>query len=457
MGGLAVLAKQLGYEVTGSDVNVYPPMSTQLTEAGITLMSGYTSANLSDEPDLIVVGNAISRGNPEIEAVLDKGLAYTSGPQWLYEHVLKDRWVLAVSGTHGKTTTSAMLAWILDQAGMNPGFLIGGVPKNFGISARIGGGKYFVIEADEYDTAFFDKRSKFVHYRPKTAILNNLEFDHADIFPDIDAIKLQFHHLIRMVPSSGLLIAPGSDTQLADVLDMGCWTPIETISSEPNDIESDWLAISENTASSQFKVRLHGIDKGSVQWQLIGEHNVSNGLAAIAAAHHVGIQPEEAIGSLSRFENVKRRMEIQSETNGVIIYDDFAHHPTAIQKTLEGLRGKVGDSRIVAIVEPRSNTMRLGFHQDTLGQSLAAADTAIIYKPQNVSWSIEKLAEQYSNLVILDSIDEIIDRIAQMAMPGDSLVFMSNGGFSGIHKKVEEQLKCLSAVKERSGADCRKE
>ena len=452
-----MLAKRLGYEVTGSDENVYPPMSTQLIEAGITLMSGYTPNNLSSEPDLVVVGNTVSRGNPEIEAVLDKGLAYTSGPQWLYEHVLKNRWVLAVAGTHGKTTTSAMLAWILDQADMNPGFLIGGVPKNFGISARLGGGKYFVVEADEYDTAFFDKRSKFVHYRSKTTILNNLEFDHADIFPNIDAIKLQFHHLVRIIPSSGLLIAPKNDSQLASVLEMGCWTPVETISSEPNDIESDWLAISENAASSQFKVRLHGTDIGSVQWRLTGDHNVSNALAAIAAAHHVGVDPEEAIDSLNRFENVKRRMEIQSRTNGITIYDDFAHHPTAIQKTLEGLRGKVGDSRILAILELRSNTMRQGFHQDSLGQSLAAADIAMIYKPQSVSWNLEKIAEQYSNIAILDSIDAIISRIVQMAMAGDNLVFMSNGGFGGIHKKVEKQLKSLLAVEEPSGVGCLKE
>ncbi len=355
MGSLAVLAKEAGHRVTGSDANVYPPMSTQLEAQGIELTQGYDPAQLDPAPDLVVIGNALSRGNPAVEYVLDQGLPYVSGPQWLAEHVLQGRWVLAVAGTHGKTTTTSMLAWVLEHAGMSPGFLIGGVPQNFGISARLGGTPFFVVEADEYDSAFFDKRSKFVHYRPRTTILNNLEYDHADIFPDLAAIERQFHHLVRTIPSSGLIIHPIAETALVRVLQMGCWTPVQTTGAG-----GQWQARLLAEDGSRFEVRFDGEVQGTVNWELTGQHNVANALATLAAARHVGVVPAMGVAALSEFRSVKRRMEKVAEVRGVTVYDDFAHHPTAIATTLQGLRARVGGERIIAVIEPRSNSMKLG-------------------------------------------------------------------------------------------------
>lgn len=435
MGGLAVLAKRLGHTVTGSDANVYPPMSTQLEAEGIQLMRGYSAENLKSSPDIVVIGNALSRGNEEVEAVLNQGLAYTSGAQWLSEHVLQNRWVLAVAGTHGKTTSSSMLAWILEYAGKTPGFLIGGVPLNFGVSATLGDSKYFVIEADEYDTAFFDKRSKFVHYRPKTCVLNNLEFDHADIFDDLDAIKRQFHHLVRTVPSAGLIIRPENDDGLKDVLNTGCWTPVETLGEGK---QSSWSVADLSAGEGAFNVLYQNTLQGRVNWSLSGQHNVSNALGAIAAANHVGVDPVVAIDALNCFQNVKRRLELRAEINNIRVYDDFAHHPTAIATTLSGLRGKVGDERIIAILEPRSNTMKMGVHQLTLLPSLEKSDQALIYIPEDMGWALDTQA--YANVRVFSSIDELIEAITQLAKQGDHLLFMSNGGFAGIHQSVEDIL-----------------
>ncbi|CAA9890394.1 UDP-N-acetylmuramate:L-alanyl-gamma-D-glutamyl-meso-diaminopimelate ligase [Candidatus Methylobacter favarea] len=437
MGGLAVIARQLGYQVSGSDQNVYPPMSTQLAEQGIQLMEGYKAENLDGNPDLVIIGNALSRGNPEVEAVLNKSLKYVSGPQWLAEHVLQDKWVLAVAGTHGKTTTSSMLSWILEHQGLKPGFLIGGIPLNFGISARLGESEFFVIEADEYDSAFFDKRSKFVHYRPRTAILNNLEFDHADIFPDLDAIKKQFHHLIRTVPGQGLIINPENDANINEVLAMGCWTPVEKTS-----IASDarWNAELINIDGSQFSVMMDAKAQEIVDWPLTGKHNVYNALSAIAAANHIGIRPANAIAALRQFKNVKRRMEVIAVINGVTLYDDFAHHPTAIETTLDGLRKQVGRERIIAIVEPRSNTMRMGVHTETLAKSLANADLAIIYQPQSMGWDLSRLKKYAANIEICQSLDDIIAKLKLEAPYGGHFVLMSNGSFGGIYQRLQDAL-----------------
>lgn len=437
MGGLALIARQLGYQVTGSDQNVYPPMSTQLEEQGIRLMTGYRADNLEGNPDLVIIGNALSRGNPEVEAVLNKGLHYVSGPQWLAEHVLQDKWVLGVAGTHGKTTTTSMLSWILEFQGFNPGFLIGGIPLNFGVSARLGESNFFVIEADEYDSAFFDKRSKFVHYRPRTAILNNLEYDHADIFPDLDAIKKQFHHLVRTVPGEGLIISPDNDDNINDVLNMGCWTPVQHTSVHGT---AGWNAELVKPDGSCFEVRLDGREQGMVDWPLTGQHNVYNALSAVAAAHHVGIRAADAIAALNAFKNVKRRMEVIAEINGVTIYDDFAHHPTAIQTTLDGLRKQVGSERIIAIVEPRSNTMRLGIHIETLAKSLAVADLAIIYQPPALGWDLGQLKNHATNIEIYPTLDDITAKLKAMVRPGDHLVLMSNGSFGGIYRQLPEAL-----------------
>ena len=361
MGSLAVLAKELGHRVTGSDANVYPPMSTQLQAQGIELIQGYDPAQLAPAPDLVVIGNALSRGNPAVEYVLNKGLPYVSGPQWLADHVLQGRWVLAVAGTHGKTSSASMLAWVLEHAGMSPGFLIGGVPQNFGISARLGGTPFFVVEADEYDSAFFDKRSKFVHYRPRTAILNNLEFDHADIFPDLAAIERQFHHLVRTIPGDGLIIHPTTEPALKRVIEMGCWTPVQTTGEG-----GQWQARLLSADGSRFEVSFAGKTAGVVDWQLTGQHNVANALAVLAAARHVGVVAELGIAALCSFINAKRRMEKVAEVNGVTIYDDFAHHPTAIATTLDGLRKRIGSARLIAVIEPRSNSMKLGAHRDGL-------------------------------------------------------------------------------------------
>ncbi len=437
MGGLAVIARQLGHQVSGSDQNVYPPMSTQLQQQGIVLMDGYRAENLDAKPDLVIIGNALSRGNTEVEAVLNRGLRYVSGPQWLAEHVLQDKWVLGVAGTHGKTTTTGMLSWILEHQGFKPGFLIGGIPLNFGISARLGESDFFVIEADEYDSAFFDKRSKFVHYRPRTAILNNLEYDHADIFPDLDAIKKQFHHLVRTVPGEGLIISPECDANINEVLAMGCWTPVAKTS-----INSDaqWNAQLINSDGSRFKVFMDHQLQGSVEWSLTGNHNVYNALSALVAARHIGILPNDAITALGQFKNVKRRMEVIAEINGVTLYDDFAHHPTAIQTTLDGLRKQVGQQRIIAIVEPRSNTMRLGVHTKTLAESLGNADLAIIYQPEAMGWDLGELKKYAGNIEILASLDEIINKLKFEARYGGHFVLMSNGGFGGIYRRLQDEL-----------------
>ncbi|MFA5985446.1 MAG: UDP-N-acetylmuramate:L-alanyl-gamma-D-glutamyl-meso-diaminopimelate ligase [Methylococcaceae bacterium] len=437
MGGLALIARQLGHQVTGSDHNVYPPMSTQLEEQGIQLMSGYRAENLAGKPDLVIIGNALSRGNPEVEAVLDQGYRYLSGPQWLAEYVLQDRWVLAVAGTHGKTTTTSMLSWILEYQGFKPGFLIGGIPLNFGISARLGESAFFVIEADEYDSAFFDKRSKFVHYHPRTTILNNLEFDHADIFPDLDAIKKQFHHLLRTIPGTGLIISPAADNNLNEVINMGCWTP--TVSTSIH-AEALWNAELSHPDGSQFNIFFNGDLQASVTWPLTGQHNVYNALAAIAAAKHVGILPVDAIKALCAFKNVKRRMEIIARIKGITLYDDFAHHPTAIATTLEGLRQQVGTEPIIAIVEPRSNTMRLGVHTETLAHSLSCADLALIYQPEGLGWDLGQLQNYAHNIEICPSIDDIILKLKSHADSNGHFVLMSNGSFGGIYQRLQNEL-----------------
>ena len=438
MGGIALIARSLGHEVSGSDANVYPPMSSQLEAAGIRLMQGYQPSHLDPAPDQVVVGNAMSRGNPAIEYMLERGLRYTSGPQWLAENVLQDRWVLAVSGTHGKTTTSAMLAWILEYAGLKPGFLVGGVPENFGVSARAGDHPFFVVEADEYDTAFFDKRSKFVHYRPRTLVMNNLEFDHADIFEDLEAIQRQFHHLVRTVPCNGLIVSPLNDGNLHEVLDMGCWTPVENFDPE---LEASWHTARSTPDGSRFDVMCETQDAGRVEWPLTGRHNVANALAALAAARHAGVPPSVGVAALAGFRNVKRRMELRGEVRGVRVYDDFAHHPTAIASTLDGLRKQVGDSRILAVLEPRSNTMRLGVHADRLAGSLAGADQVWVYAPDSLGWDAgSALRDLGARLHLSADTQTIVDEVTQMVAPGDQVLVMSNGGFEGIHQRLLDSL-----------------
>lgn len=435
MGGIAQIARALGHQVTGSDSGVYPPMSTQLEQAGITLMEGYEAEHLDPAPDMVVIGNALSRGNPAVETVLNRGLPFTSGPQWLADNVLQSRWVLAVAGTHGKTTTSAMLAWILEDAHLAPGFLVGGVPRNFGVSARAGESQFFVIEADEYDTAFFDKRSKFIHYRPRTLVLNNLEYDHADIFDDLGQIQRQVHHLVRTVPGDGLIVVPDTDEALDAVLKMGCWTPLTSIG--PG---GDWRAELLAPDGSAFTVVLDGKDRGNVVWPLTGWHNVQNGLAALAAARHAGIPVETAIDALSRFENVKRRMELRGIVAGISVYDDFAHHPTAIATTLEGLRNQVGKRRILAVLEPRSNTMRLGIHKDQLPGSLKKADLALVYAPPDLGWDATDLFESHPGTQVFDSTQAIVEKLRIEARSGDQILVMSNGGFEGIHERILQSL-----------------
>ena len=436
MGSLAVLAKELGHHVTGSDANVYPPMSTQLQAQGIELTQGYDAAQLDPAPDVVVIGNALSRGNPAVEYVLNKGLPYVSGPQWLADHVLQGRWVLAVAGTHGKTTTSSMLAWVLEHAGMAPGFLIGGVPQNFAVSARLGDTPFFVVEADEYDSAFFDKRSKFVHYRPRTAILNNLEFDHADIFPDLAAIERQFHHLVRTIPSEGLVIHPTTEPALARVIEQGCWTPVQTTGQG-----GQWQARLLSEDGSRFEVSFEGKVEGTVNWPLTGQHNVANALATLAAARHVGVVPAMGIEALSAFKNVKRRMETVAQVHGVTIYDDFAHHPTAIATTLDGLRKRIGDAPLIAVIEPRSNSMKLGAHRGGLPDSVRDADQVIWYAPPNLGWDLAATAAQCPvPAIVADSLEAIIARVKSQAQPGTHVVIMSNGGFGGLHLKLAEAL-----------------
>ena len=435
MGGIAQLARAVGHQVSGSDANVYPPMSTQLEQAGIQLQEGFSAAHLQPPPDQIVVGNAMARGNAAIEYMLDQGLAYTSGPQWLAEHILAGRWVLAVAGTHGKTSTASILAWILEYAGLNPGFLIGGVPNNFGVSARLGDTPFFVVEADEYDTAFFDKRSKFVHYRPRTVILNNLEFDHADIFTDVASIQRQFHHLVRTIPASGLIINNADDGNLSEVLEMGCWTPVETVSAGA--FPAQWRANKLSAGGSQFEVWFEGAVQGVVHWDQLGDHNVHNALAAIAAARHVGVPVAQAIAALAEFKGVKRRMEVRGQARGATIYDDFAHHPTAIQTTLAGLRGKVGTARILAVLEPRSNTMRLGVHRDSLAPSLAQADRVWLFEPPDLGWDLAEVARATRPRTdVIASVDDLVAAVAGEVQSGDHVLIMSNGGFGGFHGKL---------------------
>lgn len=431
MGSLAMLARELGHTVTGSDANVYPPMSTQLQQQGIALTEGYDPVQLQPAPDLVIVGNAMSRGNPAVEYMLDAGLPYTSGPQWLCEHVLQGRWVLAVAGTHGKTTTASMLAWVLDYAGMAPGFLIGGVPQCFPVSARLGGSDFFVIEADEYDSAFFDKRSKFVHYRPRTAILNNLEFDHADIFDDLAAIQKQFHHLVRTVPQNGLLISPADCTALDAVLAMGCWTPSQKIGAG-----GAWSAQKIKEDGSKFSVLFEQKIVGEVQWEHSGDHNVNNALAAIAAARHVGVAPDVACAALSAFAGVKRRLELLCDVNGVRVYDDFAHHPTAIATTVSGLRKRVGGEKIIAVLEPRSNTMRMGVFREQIAPALAEADEVVFYQPANVDWALADVAAQCrAPARVVNDIDKLMKELSASKGAAHILI-MSNGGFGGLHQKL---------------------
>jgi UDP-N-acetylmuramate: L-alanyl-gamma-D-glutamyl-meso-diaminopimelate ligase len=479
MGGIAVLAKHAGHKVTGCDANVYPPMSTQLEAQGIQLIEGFSPEQTKLNPDIYVIGNVVSRGNPLMEEILNRGLPYISGPQWLAENVLQGKWVLAVAGTHGKTTTSSMLAWILEYAGLAPGFLIGGVPENFGVSARLpqtppmpipsqmqgkGAGTveysvnnfqppspqpspsqgegdkspFFVIEADEYDTAFFDKRSKFVHYRPRTAVLNNLEFDHADIFEDLAAIEKQFHHLVRTVPQQGLVVANGKEASLQRVIDKGCWTPVEKFGTD-----ADWQAANSHGDGS-FDVLYKGKLQGHVAWGLLGEHNRMNALASIAAARHAGVAVDVSIAALTEFRNVKRRMELRGVVNQISVYDDFAHHPTAIETTLAGLRGKVGSARILAVLEPRSNTMKLGVMKSALPASLQDADLVFCYQA-NLGWDArEALAPISAKTQVHDDLDQLVAAIVQAATVGDHVLVMSNGGFGGIHQKLLDALKAVA-------------
>jgi UDP-N-acetylmuramate: L-alanyl-gamma-D-glutamyl-meso-diaminopimelate ligase len=451
MGGVAAIAKAAGFRVTGSDLNVYPPMSTQLEALGIELIQGYGAEQLDLRPDIVVVGNALSRGSPVVEAMLDRGMAYASGPQWLAEHVLREKHVIAVAGTHGKTTTTAMLSWILEDAGLAPGFLIGGVPSNFDSTARLGAGPFFVIEADEYDTAFFDKRAKFVHYRPRTAILNNLEFDHADIYADVAEIRRQFNQLLRTVPAAGRLIVNGEDAELAATLKMGCWTPRESfaLAKAPRDgaADAEWSArIAAGSAAGRFTVLYRGQGVAEVSWPLLGEHNVMNALAAIAAARHVGVEPAGAARALGTFLGVKRRMEIRGVVDQVTVYDDFAHHPTAIATTLQGLRARVAGARIVAVLEPRSNTMKLGVHREQLAPALALADRAWFLNSADLGWNLPSaVAALGARASFAPDVDALVKGLAEDSRPGDQVLVMSNGGFGGLHDKLLAALRARIA------------
>ncbi|MBS0387798.1 MAG: UDP-N-acetylmuramate:L-alanyl-gamma-D-glutamyl-meso-diaminopimelate ligase [Proteobacteria bacterium] len=441
MGGVAAIARGAGHRVSGSDRNVYPPMSTQLAALGIELTQGYAAEQLEPRPDVVVVGNVCSRGMPVVEALLESDIPYLSGPEWLAREVLSSRWVLAVAGTHGKTTTSAMLAWILEDAGLSPGFLIGGIPGNFELSARLGKLPFFVIEADEYDTAFFDKRAKFVHYRPRTLVLNNLEFDHADIYPDLAAIERQFNHLVRTVPGSGRILANGADANLARVLGMGCWSEVESFARDGESAAGarpSWSArLEPGSDGSAFEVRLDGQRCGEVRWPLIGLHNVDNALAAIGAARHAGVPPARACQALARFAGVRRRMELRGRAGGVHVYDDFAHHPTAIATTLEGLRRRVGRERIVAVLEPRSNTMRAGVHTATLAASLGGADSVWLYAPADLGWdAAAALAPLGTRAHVAGDLDALLAGLQRELRSGDHALLMSNGGFGGLHERL---------------------
>jgi UDP-N-acetylmuramate: L-alanyl-gamma-D-glutamyl-meso-diaminopimelate ligase len=433
MGGIAVIARQAGHKVTGCDANVYPPMSTQLQAQGIELIEGFNPAQIELKPDLFVIGNVVSRGNPLMEEILNRGLDFISGPQWLYENVLRGKWVLAAAGTHGKTTTASMLAWILEHAGLDPGFLIGGVPINFEVSARATGSVFFVIEADEYDTAFFDKRSKFIHYMPRTAILNNLEFDHADIFPDVGAIEVQFHHLVRTVPGNGLIIANGREQSMKRVLARGAWSKVELLG-----VDEGWIARPRDEHA--FDVFFEGGPRGTVQWELLGEHNRHNALAALAAARHAGVPVTKGIEALAEFRNVKRRLEVRGTVNDITLYDDFAHHPTAIETTIAGLRSKVNGSRILAVLEPRSNTMKMGVMKDALAGSLAGADLVFCYT-HGLGWDAAPvLAPLGAKSACFDDLAKLTEAIAAASRPGDHVLVMSNGSFGGIHTMLLQAL-----------------
>jgi UDP-N-acetylmuramate: L-alanyl-gamma-D-glutamyl-meso-diaminopimelate ligase len=467
MGGVAALAKASGFRVTGSDANVYPPMSTQLEAMGIEFFQGYGAEQLDVRPDIVVVGNALTRGSPVVEAMLDRGLPYTSGPEWLSRQVLAGRHVLAVAGTHGKTTTSSMLAFILDRAGLDPGFLIGGVPVDFGATARLGSGPCFVIEADEYDTAFFDKRAKFVHYRPRTVLLNNLEYDHADIYPDLASIRRQFHQLLRTVPGAGRLVVNGADAELAATLELGCWTPRESFGAAGTGAAGigaagqgaagqgaayDWSWHGVDEAGTRFEVARQGRPVARVEWSLQGLHNVANGVAAMAAAHHAGVEPQAAADALGAFRGVKRRMEIRGCVGGVTVYDDFAHHPTAIETTLAGLRARIGAARILAVLEPRSNTMKLGVHRDQLAPSLARADRVWFLDSPGLGWDLRgAMSALGAKAAFARSVDDLVRDIAATARAGDHVLVMSNGGFGGLHDKLLAALAPAAAV-EKGGA-----
>ncbi|EEB77803.1 UDP-N-acetylmuramate:L-alanyl-gamma-D-glutamyl-meso-diaminopimelate ligase [marine gamma proteobacterium HTCC2148] len=441
MGGIALLAREQGFTVTGSDANVYPPMSTQLESAGISLMEGYKAEHLQPAPDCVVVGNALARGNPAVEYMLNAGLNYTSGPQWLAENVLAGKWVLAASGTHGKTTTSSMLAWILEYAGMAPGFLIGGVPADFGLSARTGSTDFFVVEADEYDTAFFDKRSKFVHYRPRTLVINNLEFDHADIFPDIAAIQRQFHHLVRTVPSDGKIVYPRATASIDETLAQGCWSEMCATSIAG---AGHWNAELIENDGSVFEVSVGGGDPVLVRWTHCGLHNVENALAAMAAAHHVGVLPRVSAEALAEFRGVKRRLELLGKVAGVAVYDDFAHHPTAIATTLQGLRARGGGGRLIALIEPRSNTMRMGEHRARLAESTRDADRVYWFQPEGMDWSLQDVVDKSSVATLASDIDELVAEVISEVQTGDQVVIMSNGSFGGIHDKILAAMEVMA-------------
>lgn len=432
MSGIAIIARQSGHQVTGSDMNVYPPMSIQLAQQGIELMEGYDPAHIAPDVDCVIVGNVVKRGNPAMEYVLEKGIPYVSGPEWLAKNILQNRWVLAVSGTHGKTTTTSLLTWVMQHAGLEPGFLVGGVPENFGVSARIGKHPYFVIEADEYDSAFFDKRSKFIHYRPKTLILNNLEFDHADIFPDLEAIKLQFQYLLRTVPGNGLIVHHAQDENIKDVLSRGCWTPVVGFAGK----NSTWRAEMIKPDGSVFALIHDGKTVGEVHWSLLGKHNVDNALAAIAAAHHAGVTPEQAVAALKEFKNVKRRLEVKGAVKNIVVYDDFAHHPTAIATTLSGLRAKIGKARLIAVLEFGSYTMRSGVHKEKIQEALHDADM-VVCKSTDQDWGLKNILAGFKQpTAIYQDVDNLVSKLAPSLQSGDHVVIMSNSGFGGIHEKL---------------------
>ncbi|MDR2877936.1 MAG: UDP-N-acetylmuramate:L-alanyl-gamma-D-glutamyl-meso-diaminopimelate ligase [Chromatiales bacterium] len=443
MGGVALIARELGFEVSGCDLNAYPPMSTMLQASGIPLHEGYNPAWLDPAPDLLVIGNAFSRGNPMVEYALDRGIPYVSGPEFLARYVLQNRWVLAVAGTHGKTTTSSMLAWILEYAELTPGYLIGGAPCNFDAPARLGATPFFVVEADEYDSAFFDKRSKFVHYHPLTLVMNNLEYDHADIFPDLGAIQRQFHHLVRTVPSTGLIIAPSDDDALAEVIRMGCWTPLERFrrGGDAGRV-GEWSARLHDDGAG-FTL-FHGNEaQGDLRWSILGRHNIDNAIAAMLAARHVGVPLATSLEALTQFSGVRRRLEHRGTVRGIRVYDDFAHHPTAVTTTVDGLRRVVGDDRIIAVMEMRSNTMKMGVHKDTIAPALGQADEVVLFQPPDLGWSLQNIADDLgARARVIDSVPAIVDYLVANARAGDHILIMSNGGFGGIHERL---LKALGA------------